>query len=86
MAFDKSHYRNIKKFVDHQIRNIPVFASHVDAVDWVIGYAEMIPGCIEREDYEAAKAIKDSIAGLIVEYGVHMPEEWLIKIESVHCA
>lgn len=83
MGFDRAHYRNIKKFVDHQIRNIPVFATSVDAVEWVTGYADMIGGCIEREDFEAAQAIKDSIAELIREHNVELPNDWMIKVGAL---
>ncbi|MCF0059918.1 hypothetical protein MUK70_11765 [Dyadobacter chenwenxiniae] len=83
MAFDKKHYRAIKKFMDQQILHVDfrlVDEYRDKPVEWAETFLFHISHCIEEEDYEGAKAVTDSIKEFLDKYTDVKVEDLLLKV------
>lgn len=66
MAFDKDLYNGYKEIASSFVRNIPYLYKD-DPLDWIMGNVGMMKDLMDSEDYEAMKAIKDSISEYLKE-------------------
>jgi hypothetical protein len=78
MAFDRKHYKEVKIYMDGILNN-PPFQIALDGkpcpVNWAKGFFGLITDCVEREDYEGAKATRDSIIEFFNSFGAAIPED-----------
>jgi hypothetical protein len=65
MSFNKKYYKQIKFFVDDRLRHRPWCMNDTTIMDHILMIIGLIPGCLERQDFEAAQAVKDSIIEFI---------------------
>lgn len=61
MAFDRKHYRTVKKFMGQQLNNRPWCCQDVGPVEWAKTFIPLITDCVKQEDYEGAQATSDAI-------------------------
>ena len=61
MAFDKKHYRQMKDFAAHSLRHVSCLVDNPCPVEHAKTQLELIAYCVDLEDYEGAKAIKDAV-------------------------
>lgn len=80
MAFDKKYYREIKKFVKWRLTHRSCL-SESTLEEHVLMVMQIMPGLIEREDFEALKAVKDAIIEFINSLpGEKVKKDVLLKI------
>lgn len=72
MAFNKKHYRTIKKFMSERLSTRP-WCYEGNRVDWIAGFFDMVRDCAQREDYEGAQAAKDAIIEAFNDIGAEVP-------------
>lgn len=71
MAFDKKHYKEIKKWVLLSLKEY-----HYDPTIFL----PVIAACLKDEDFEAAQATSDAIRQWFEEQGETIPPEATLKI------
>lgn len=85
MAFDKHHYKTIKAFTLENLKRRP-WCYDGDVVDWIKTFIPLITDCIDREDYEGAKACSDAIREFLNEFlddKDKIQETTLLKLKRV---
>jgi len=79
MAFDKRHYKEVKKHTLWMLNNPSVFVRTDCKAEWAITFLPVLVECVESEDYEGAQAMKDAIKEFI---GLPADEEILLALPS----
>lgn len=67
--------------MDNQLNSHP-WCYEGSAVEWAIGFIDLIKDCADREDYEAAKATKDSITEFLNKLGAEIPHDAQFKFDT----
>jgi hypothetical protein len=81
-GFNQKHYREIRQFVDSMVASHP-WCYDGSLEDWLKMWMRLIKDRVKDEDYEAAKAIKDSIREFLNKYTDEpIPENALLNLDN----
>lgn len=82
MPFDQEQYLGYRSIIDPVIRTRP-WCYRGTVSEWIDGFIPMLSEYAYEGDYEAAKAIKDSITEYYEELtGEHLPINCVIRLSN----
>lgn len=82
---DKKHYREVKKFMLHNLNHVPWCVKPSSPFDWAKTFFPLITYCVKRNDFEGAKATKDAIIEFLNQFlgeADKIPKDALLKIPT----
>lgn len=94
MAFDRKHYKEIKKFVSWTLNNPPWCYTGKCPFDWAKVHVKLVAQCVHSEDYEGAKATSDAIREFLNQFLkepikedalLNLPEYEAIELRGIIC-
>ena len=99
MAFDKKHYGEVKKFMEFELNKVDfrLVEKYKDKpFDWAHTFLPLISDCVQRENYEGAKAISDAIREFLNKFlpdgekitadmTLKLPKFKTVKIKGIIC-
>jgi hypothetical protein len=84
MAFDRKHYKEIKKFMLWRLNHVSCFSNVTCPIEWVKTFLPLLADCVHREDYEAAKATKDTIREFLNQFMEEkIAEDAMLKLPEI---
>lgn len=81
-TFDNEYYEQVKQHTHYNLTHVSMFLDGKVKcpVEWAKTFYPLLVSCVESEDFEAAKGVRDAIIEFLNGFGADIPNDAILNL------